>query len=136
MALDLATANRIIEAGVAEGRTIGRNFSIVVLEAGGHLVAAQRMDGAAFLSWQIALGKAYACAAFRRDGPELQQMGQNVAFSDAVVAITGGKFVPSLGAKRIMEGGQVVGAVGVSGAAPEQDQQVADAAVRAVQPSS
>jgi uncharacterized protein GlcG (DUF336 family) len=132
MALDLATANRIIEAGVAEAGGIGRNFSIVVVDSGGHLIAAQRMDGAAFLSWQIALGKAYACAAFRRDGPELQQMGGNVAFVDSLVAITGGKFVASLGAARIMEGGQLLGAVGVSGAAPEQDQQVAEAGIRAL----
>ena len=130
MTLDLATANRIIEAGVAEARGIGRNFSIVVVDSGGHLIAAQRMDGAAFLSWQIALGKAYASAAFRRDGPELQQMAQNVGFVGSVVEITGGKFVASLGAARILEDGQVVGAVGVSGAAPEQDQQVADAGIK------
>jgi uncharacterized protein GlcG (DUF336 family) len=133
MPLDLAAANRMIEAGVAEGRTIGRNFSIVVLDAGGHLIAAQRMDGAAFLSPQIAQGKAYGCAAFRREGPELQAMGQNVGFVTALVEITGAKFVASLGAARVMEGGQLVGAVGVSGAAPEQDQQVAEAAVRAFQ---
>jgi uncharacterized protein GlcG (DUF336 family) len=133
MVLDLATANRIIEAGIAEGRTIGRNFSIVVVDAGGHLIAAQRMDGAAFLSPQIALGKAYGCAAFRREGPELQAMGQNVGFVTALVEITGAKFVASLGAARIMEGGQLIGAVGVSGAAPEQDQQVAEAGVRAIQ---
>jgi uncharacterized protein GlcG (DUF336 family) len=133
MALDLATANGIIEAGIAEARTIGRNFSIVVVDAGGHLVAAQRMDGAAFLSPQIALGKAYGCAAFRREGPELQAMGQNAGFVTALVEITGAKFVASLGAARIMEGGQLIGAVGVSGAAPEQDQQVAEAGVRAIQ---
>jgi uncharacterized protein GlcG (DUF336 family) len=133
MALELATANRIIEAGIAEARTIGRNFSIVVVDAGGHMVAMQRMDGAAFLSPQIALGKAYGCAAFRREGPELQAMGQNTGFVTALVEITGAKFVASLGAARIMEGGQLIGAVGVSGAAPEQDQQVAEAGVRAIQ---
>ncbi len=132
MKLDLATANRIIEAGIAEGRTIGRNFSIVVVDAGGHLVALQRMDGAAFLSPQIALGKAYGCAAFRRDGPQLQQMGQNPGFVTALVEITGAKFVASLGAMRILDGDECIGAVGVSGAAPEQDQQVAEAGVRAI----
>jgi uncharacterized protein GlcG (DUF336 family) len=133
MGVDLATANRIIEAGIAEARTIGRNFSIVILDEGGHLVAAQRMDGAAFLSPQIAIAKAYGCAAFRRDGPQLAQMANNTAFVAGLVEITGGKFAAALGATRIMAGEQCIGAVGVSGAAPEQDQQVADAGVKAVQ---
>lgn len=132
MAVDLATANRIIEACVTEAKQIGRNFSMVVVDEGGYLVAAQRMDGAAFLSPQIALGKAYGCAAFRREGPQLQAMGENAAFVDSLVAITGGKFVASLGAARIMVGGKQIGAVGVSGAAPEQDQQVAEAGVRSL----
>jgi uncharacterized protein GlcG (DUF336 family) len=42
-----------------------------------------------------------------------------------------GRFVPSLGAARLMNGETQVGAVGVSGAAPEQDQQVAEAGARA-----
>ncbi|HZT08504.1 MAG TPA: heme-binding protein [Chloroflexota bacterium] len=130
MALDLATANRIVEACIAEGRTIGRNFSIAVVDEGGHIVAIQRMDGAAFVSPRIALGKAFACAAFRREGPQLQQMGENPAFVAGLVEMTGGQFFASLGACRIMLNGQMMGAVGVSGAAPEQDQQVAEAGIR------
>lgn len=133
MGLTLEKANKIIAAGVEEGRKIGRNFSIVVLDAGGHLVAAQRMDGAAFISPQIAQAKAYGCAAFRRDGPQLAGMSQNAGFISTLVEITGGKFAASLGAMRIMEGDEVVGSVGVSGAAPEQDQQVAEVGVRAIQ---
>ena len=132
VAIDLVTANRIIEACVVEGKQIGRNFSIVVVDEGGYLVSAQRMDGAAFLSPQIALGKAYGCAAFRREGPQLQAMGGNAAFVDSLVSITGGKFVASLGAARILVDGNQIGAVGVSGAAPEQDQQVAEAGVRSL----
>ena len=132
MGLDLATANRIIEACVVEAQQIGRNFSIVVLDEAGHLVSAQRMDGAAFLSPQIAMGKAYGCAAFRREGAQLKAMGDNPAFVDSLVAITGGKFVAALGAARIMMDGKQVGALGVSGAAQEQDQQVAEAGVRAL----
>ena len=132
MVLDLATANRIIEACAAEARQVGRNFSIVVLDEAGHLISAQRMDGAGFLTWQIAFGKAYACAAFRREGPQLKLMGDNPAFVDSLVKITEGKFVAALGAARILADGAQIGSVGVSGAQAEQDQQVADAGVRAL----
>jgi uncharacterized protein len=131
MDLNLATANSIIEACIVEGKTVGRQFSIAVVDQAGNLIAAQRMDGAAILSPLIALGKAYGSAAFRRDGPQLAQMGQNAAFANAVNQMAGGRFVPALGASCLRAGDVVVGAVGVSGAAPEQDQQVAEAGARA-----
>ncbi|MBM2813037.1 MAG: GlcG protein [Chloroflexi bacterium] len=130
--MDLATANRVIEGCVAEAKVVGRPFSIVVVDEGGHVVSLQRMDGAHFLTHKIAQGKAYACSAFRREGPQLHQMANNPAFIAALVEMTGGQFVASLGASRIMDGEKLVGAVGVSGAAPEQDQQVAEAGVRAL----
>ena len=131
MELNLAAANAIIEACIAEAGTVGRQFSIAVVDAAGNLIATQRMDGAAILSPQIALGKAFGSAAFRREGPQLAQMGQNAAFANAVNQYAAGRFVPSLGAARLMNGETQVGAVGVSGAAPEQDQQVAEAGARA-----
>jgi len=133
MELDLAAANRVIEACIVEGRAVGRNFSIVVVDAAGTFTSAQRMDGAAILSPQIAWGKAYGCAAFRRDGPQLAQMASNTAFVSSLIQITGGRFVAALGAARLMDGEKVLGAVGVSGAAPEQDQQLAEAGARAFQ---
>jgi len=129
--LNLAAANSIIAACIVEGQTVGRQFSIVVVDAAGNLIAAQRMDGAAILSPQIALGKAFGSAAFRREGPQLAQMGQNAAFANAVNQMAAGRFVPALGASRLMDGERQVGSVGVSGAAPEQDQQVAEAGARA-----
>jgi len=131
MALNLAAANSIIEASITEGKTVGRQFSIVVVDQAGNLIAAQRMDGAAILSPLIALGKAFGSAAFRRDGPQLAQMGQNAAFANAVNQLAAGRFVPALGAACLRDGDQVIGAVGVSGAAPEQDQQVAEAGAKA-----
>jgi uncharacterized protein GlcG (DUF336 family) len=130
--MDLATANRVIEGCIAEAQNVGRPFSIVVVDEGGHVVSLQRMDGANFLSHRIAQGKAYACAGFRRDGPQLQQMTANPSFLAALVEMTQGQFVASQGACRIMDGERLIGAVGVSGAAPEQDQQVAEAGVRAL----
>jgi uncharacterized protein GlcG (DUF336 family) len=130
MELNLAAANSIIEASIAEGKTVGRQFGIVVVDQAGNLIAAQRMDGAAILSPLIALGKAFGSAAFRRDGPQLAQMGQNAAFANAVNQLAAGRFVPALGASCLRDGDVVIGAVGVSGAAPEQDQQVAEAGAK------
>lgn len=131
--MDLEKAKRILEAAEAEAKNLGRGFSIVVLDAGGHVVALHRMEGAHFLTPQIAQGKAYGCAAFGRSGPELAQMGErNPSFVGALVEITGGKFVAAQGACPIKIDGKLIGAVGASGATPEQDQQVAEAGAKAV----
>jgi uncharacterized protein GlcG (DUF336 family) len=50
----------------------------------------------------------------------------------ALVEMSGGQFVAALGAVPVMESGKCIGAVGVSGAAPEQDQQVAEAGVKSL----
>ena len=58
--LTLATANAIIEGAFARGAELGlKPLGVSVLDAGGHLVAFQRQDGASFLRPQMSAGKAY-----------------------------------------------------------------------------
>ncbi|MBM2812652.1 MAG: heme-binding protein [Chloroflexi bacterium] len=126
--MDLALANKVIEGSLVKAKELGRNFSIVVLDEGGHLVAAQRMEGANFLTPDIAIGKAYGCVAFGRTSAQLVEMAtRNPTFITALVEMTNGKMVAALGGARLILDGRLIGSVGASGATAEQDQEVADA---------
>jgi len=101
-------------------------MAIAIVDPGGHLVALERMDQTQTFSIQIAIDKARTANGLKRPTKVLE---------DAVVA--GRSALLSLGGVVAVEGGlpitvdgQVVGAIGVSGASSAQDGQVAVAALR------
>jgi len=126
--LDLADARRVIAAGERKAIEIGVASSIAVVDAGGHLVAHARMDGAWIGSIDISIDKAWTArateyatdelAAFSQSGGPL--FGLNTTNNARVVIFGGG--VP------IRRGGHVIGAVGASGGSVDQDVSVARAA--------
>jgi hypothetical protein len=73
MALTLDEANRIIEGAVAKARELNIRVSVAVCDAGGRLVAFQRMDNAIWASAYGSQGKAVASAAFGRASGELSE---------------------------------------------------------------
>lgn len=133
-ALSLDHARTIVRAGLAHGREQSMQpMTAVVLDSGGHVVAAEREDGSGIGRFEIALGKAYgaltlgiggACIGARYQGRE--------AFLGAAAGATGGRFVAAGGGVLVLDGdGRSIGAVGVSGDAPDADQAVALAGVAA-----
>ncbi|MDE3193504.1 MAG: heme-binding protein [Chloroflexota bacterium] len=122
----LDEARAIIERGRAKAKEIGVPMAIAVVDAGGHLVALERMDGAPFTAPEIAWGKAYTAAAWKApSGALAERIGKDPAFSAAVSAATGGRFTPRQGALPLAGGG----AVGASGGASQQDEDVARAGI-------
>ena len=73
MSLTLDEANRAIAASVAKARSLNIRISAAVCDAGGRLVAFQRMDGAIWASAYGSQGKAIASAAFARPSGELSE---------------------------------------------------------------
>jgi len=65
MAVTLGDARKIIDSGIAKANQMGVKVSIVVVNEEGHIISLSRMDGAGFLTPDIALGKAIAAAAFK-----------------------------------------------------------------------
>ena len=132
--LTLAQANRIIAAALAEGRRLdlGR-LTVAVLDTGGHLMALQREDGSEFLRPQIAIGKAWGSLGMGHPGRVLAERSQKMpVFFGALSDMSGGKVVPLAGGVLIRDGnGQIIGAVGVSGDASEQDELAAVAGIHA-----
>src|SRR6185369_11714179 len=98
-----------------------------VLDSGGNLVIAERMDGAQYGSIRVSEGKARTALDFRRPTKDFQdnvaQGGANLRFLSIpeLYAVQGG--VP------LVANNKIVGAIGVSGGSGEQDLQVALAAV-------
>ena len=124
MALTLAEANQMIQKAVAKADELGVKVSIAVCDPGGNLLAFNRMEGASAVSATVALGKAAASAGFGRasgalpaDSPVIQ----------AVIATLGGGMLPAQGAVPVHKDGELVGAIGGSGATAQQDEDCAQA---------
>jgi len=126
-------AREIIEAMHARAAHLNLRVSVAVVDAGAHLIALGRMDGAIPISPQIAEAKAVSAAMFQRDGGSLLQTAtERPAFFTAVSGLTRTKLVPGPGSVLLERDGAVVGAIGVSGAKPEQDLDCAEAGLRAI----
>ncbi|HZS02969.1 MAG TPA: heme-binding protein [Chloroflexota bacterium] len=130
--LTLDEGLHLLQTCIAKMRSMSLRCSIAVVDAAGIQVAAARADGANLLSPDIAYGKAYAAAMFRRSGRELgEAWGPGHPVGSAMVARTGGRFVPAQGSLVLRDGDEVVGAIGVSGARSDQDEEIAQAGVDA-----
>jgi glc operon protein GlcG len=128
--LSLEQARACIARGLARARELGFLVAIAVVDEGGHLLACDRMDGALWVTPEIARGKANAAAGFRASTQELEErFTKRMLFADNVATLGDYAFVFGRGGVPVVEDGRVVGAVGVSGAVPaDNDHAIADAA--------
>lgn len=119
---------KLIDAGLAQAREWKLPpLSIVVLDAGGHVVVAEREDGCSPLRFPVAMGKANAALGMGiASGIIGERNAQRPAFLASVAAAADGRFVPVAGGVLILDSDdKVIGAVGVSGASSDEDQQIA-----------
>lgn len=134
MPLSLDDANKVIANAHARAEEMGLKVSAAVVDEGGHLIALGRMDGAPPLSPQIAEAKAVGAAMLLRDGGSLLEMANDrPAFFGAVDRMVRLPLIPGPGSVPIKRDGLTIGAVGVSGARPEQDLQCATAGLASIQ---
>jgi glc operon protein GlcG len=127
--LTLDGARRIIAAAKHEARRNNEGGVIAVVDDGGNLIALERLDETFAAGASISIGKARTAALFKRPTRAFEDIIKNGR--TAMVALT--DFTPLQGGVPVTIGGQVVGAVGVSGAASAQrDEEVALAGVRAL----
>jgi uncharacterized protein GlcG (DUF336 family) len=126
--LTLDAAKKIAGGAEAEARKNNWNVVIAVVDDGGHLVYLQRIDGTQTGSIDVAIGKARTSAAFKRPTKVFDELAKTrpsiTSISPNAVLLEGG--VP------VVVGGQVVGAVGVSGVTSQQDAQIAEAGIAAL----
>jgi glc operon protein GlcG len=129
-ALALEGAKRVIAAAVAEAH--GKNApgaAIAVVDEGGNLMALERLDNTFAAGANISIGKARTAAIFQRPTSGFENIIKDGR--TAMVALS--DFTPLQGGVPIVVGNQVVGAIGVSGAASaQQDEEIAVAGAKAV----
>ncbi|MBA3248300.1 MAG: heme-binding protein [Pyrinomonadaceae bacterium] len=128
----LERAQVVIEAARQKAEQIGVAQNIAVVDAGNNLVAFAHMDGAWLRSIDIAQNKAYTARAFDMETKALGKMSQPGEPLFGIHASNDGKLIIFAGGIPLKQGGQVVGAIGVSGGTVEQDQEVAEAGAAAL----
>jgi glc operon protein GlcG len=129
--LTLKEARAAIERGVAKAQELGFKVAVAVVDAAGHLVACDRMDGALWITPEIARAKANAAAAFQATTQDLETRfaTARALFAGNVASLGDFKLVFGRGGVPLVAGDRIVGAVGVSGAVPpDNDHVIADAA--------
>ena len=130
MQMTLSLALQLIEAAREKARKIGVPMVIAIVDAGGNLVAQQRMDNALLVSINISLNKAYTAVASQLPTHELAPVAQPQQPLFGIHNADGGRIVIFGGGFPLKAGGVIIGGIGVSGGTVEQDMDCAVDAVK------
>jgi uncharacterized protein GlcG (DUF336 family) len=124
MSVSLRKARTIIRKTLEKGREMElKPLSVIVLDAGGHVIAFEREDDAAPGRFAIARGKAYGSVMLGMAGTaQMQRAEAQAYFMAAVNGVYGGQVVPVPGGVLLRDRkGAVIGAVGVTGDTSDND---------------
>lgn len=124
-AMNLADAKAIAAAAEAEALKNRWNVTIAVLDEGGTLIYLQRLDGAPLGSVRVAQEKAGTALLFKKPTKAIEEM---VANGRPVMLVLPGA-TPIEGGLPLLNDGEIIGAIGVSGVQSSQDAQIAQAGV-------
>ena len=123
--ITLAQANAIIAAAFAHGKTLNlKPLSVVVLDAGGHMIAFQRQDGGSNMRVQIATAKAAGALALGISSRKIADMAaERPTFVASLGPISQHGVVPAAGGVIVVGAdGVVLGAVGITGDTSDNDE--------------
>ena len=133
--LTAAGARRVVDTAVARARQENVAITVAVVDAGGHLVLLERMDGGKFHSVHSATTKAVCAASNKRPPGSQGAVGQSLDMLHALgLALAAGteRWTAMEGGCPIMAGNECIGAVGVAGGNFEFDERVAKEAAASV----
>ena len=133
MSIGLETAKSITAGARAAAKEYGlKPLTVVVLDAGGHVVSVEREDGSANNRFEIAFGKAYGALALGMGSRSLMARAeQQPYFITSAAAAIGGRLIPVPGGVLVKdEAGTVVGCVGVSGDTSDNDELAAISGIK------
>ena len=130
-----AGAKKIADTAVAKARQAGIAISVAVADAGGHLIALERMDGGRFHSLHSATTKAVCAASNKRVTGSKGAQGQSLDMTHAVgLALAAGaeRWTAMEGGCPVIVEGECIGGVGVSGGDWATDERIARESVEAI----
>ena len=130
--ITLELANTIIDAALLEGRKRKlAPLAVAVLDAGGHLKALSRADGASFMRPMMAVAKAWGAIGVGVSSRTLGQMGeQRPVFMNALAQVADQRLLPVPGGVLVRDANDaIIGAVGISGDVSDEDERCAVAGI-------
>lgn len=119
--LTLDAAKKIAAVAEAEAKKRGATVVIAVVDDGGYLLVLERLDDAQVASVDVGIAKARTSAIFRRPSRVFEDQVKNGRI--AALALPGA--VALQGGVPIIVDGKVIGAIGVSGNSPQEDEEIA-----------
>ena len=125
--LTLNVAKKIAAAAETEALKRGSTVVIVVVDDGGHVIVLERLDDTQVASVEVGIGKARTAAIFRRPSKVFEDQIREGRV--AALALPGA--TPLQGGIPITANGKVIGAIGVSGNTPQEDEDIAKAGAAA-----
>jgi len=128
--LDSADATLLIQGAIARSNEIDVPQNIAVVDSAGHLLAFHRMDGAKFISIEIAIAKAFTASGARKATAEIGPATQPGQPGFGIQNLQAGRFTTLPGGIPVVIDGEVAGAIGVSSGTTAQDADVAEHAIR------
>jgi len=127
--LTLKAAKAIAAAAEAEANKRGSTVVIAVVDDGGHLLFLERLDNTQVASVDVGIGKARTAAIFRRPSKDFEDQIKNGRTASLVLPGA----TPLQGGIPILVDGKVIGAIGVSGNTPQEDEDIAKAGAAATE---
>ena len=121
--LTLDVAKKIAAAAEVEAKKRKATVVIVVMDDGGHMLVLHRLDDTQVASVEVGIAKARTAAIFRRPSKVFEDQVKNGRIS--ALALPGA--VALQGGLPIVYQGKVIGAIGVSGNTPQEDEDIARA---------
>ena len=133
--LTAAGARKVMDAAIARAREAGLAVSVAIVDAGGHLLLLERMEGGRFHTVHSATTKAVCAASNRRSTGSKGAVGQALDVAHALgLALAAGpeRWTAMEGGCPIMAGNECIGAVGVAGGSWDADEKIAKEAAESI----
>jgi|SRR5712692_3772764 len=128
-------AKKIMATAIAKAQAAGIAVSVAIVDAGGHLLLLERMDGGRFHTVHSATTKAVCAASNKRSTSAKGAQGQSLDVAHALgLALAAGaeRWTAMEGGCPILVGGECIGGIGVAGGSWEFDERVAREAVESI----
>ena len=125
--LSLEAAEKVAAAAALEAKKRNATVAIVVVGDGGYPLVLKRLDDTQVASVEVGIGKARTAAIFRRPSRDFEEQIKNGRIASLVLPGA----TPLQGGLPLIAGGKVVGAIGVSGNTPQEDEDIAKAGAAA-----
>lgn len=126
-------ARQALQAAFGKADEIGAKMGVTIVDEAGRLVLSARADGSGFYTFDTSYAKAITSAAYKKSTKDMVDgRGINPHFFDALPSVIPGGVLPTAGAVPIVREGHIIGAIGIGGGAPDQDDACAQVGAAAI----